>query len=119
MVRIATWNVNSINARLERVLEWLDEAKPDVVGFQELKCQDEKFPLEPLESLGYNVAVHGQKSYNGVALLSKFPMEDIRRGLPENAERTAQHWLVRNAEATLYHWHRLNVLPPRCLHRRP
>lgn len=84
MVRIATWNVNSINARLERVLEWLDEAKPDVAGFQELKCVDEKFPYEAIESLGYNVAVYGQKSYNGVALLSKFPMEDVRRGLPEN-----------------------------------
>jgi exodeoxyribonuclease-3 len=84
MVRIATWNVNSINARLERVLEWLDEAKPDVVGFQELKCVDEKFPREALESAGYNVAVHGQKTYNGVAILSRFPLEDVRRGLPEN-----------------------------------
>jgi exodeoxyribonuclease-3 len=84
MVRIATWNVNSINARIERVLEWLEEAKPDVVGFQELKCVDEKFPFEAIESLGYNVAVHGQKTYNGVAIISKFPLEDIRRGLPEN-----------------------------------
>ncbi|HTI66081.1 MAG TPA: exodeoxyribonuclease III [Caulobacteraceae bacterium] len=84
MVRIATWNVNSINARLDRVLEWLEEAQPDVVGFQELKCVEEKFPFEAIESLGYNVAIHGQKSYNGVALLSKFPLEDLRRGLPEN-----------------------------------
>lgn len=83
MVRIATWNVNSINARLERVLEWLEEARPDVVGFQELKCIDEKFPREAIESLGYNVVTHGQKTYNGVALLSKFPLEDVRRGLPE------------------------------------
>jgi exodeoxyribonuclease-3 len=82
-MRIATWNVNSINARLESVLAWLREANPDVVGFQELKCVDEKFPREAIESLGYNVAVHGQKSYNGVALLSKFPLEDVRRGLPD------------------------------------
>jgi exodeoxyribonuclease-3 len=83
MLRIATWNVNSINARLETVLEWMKEANPDVAGFQELKCVDEKFPREPFEDLGYNVHVHGQKSYNGVALLSKFPVEDIRRGLPD------------------------------------
>jgi exodeoxyribonuclease III len=82
-MRIATWNVNSINARLETVLQWLKEADPDVAGFQELKCVDEKFPREAFESLGYNVEVHGQKSYNGVALLSKYPMEDVVRGLPE------------------------------------
>jgi exodeoxyribonuclease III len=82
-MRIATWNVNSINARLETVLAWFEEARPDVAGLQEIKCVDEKFPAEAFERLGYNVAVHGQKSYNGVALLSKFPLEDVRRGLPE------------------------------------
>ena len=82
-MRIATWNVNSINARLETVLDWFREASPDVACLQEIKCVDEKFPSEAFESLGYNVAVHGQKSYNGVALLSKTPMEDIVRGLPD------------------------------------
>ena len=81
-MKIATWNVNSINARLEGVLDWFKEANPDVACLQEIKCVDEKFPSEAFESLGYNVAVHGQKTYNGVALLSKYPMEDIRRGLP-------------------------------------
>jgi len=81
-MRIATWNVNSINARLETVLAWFREAKPDVACLQEIKCVDEKFPSEPFESLGYNVAVHGQKTYNGVAMLSKTPIEDVRRGLP-------------------------------------
>jgi exodeoxyribonuclease-3 len=81
-VRIATWNVNSINARLETVLTWFEEAKPDVACLQEIKCVDEKFPAEAFERLGYNVAVHGQKSYNGVALLSKTPLEDVRKGLP-------------------------------------
>ncbi len=81
-MRLATWNVNSINARLETVLQWFKDAQPDVACLQELKCVDEKFPAEPFESLGYNIAVHGQKTYNGVALLSKTPMEDIRRGLP-------------------------------------
>jgi exodeoxyribonuclease-3 len=81
-MRIATWNVNSVNARLERVLEWFESAAPDVAVLQEIKCLDEKFPTEAFERLGYNVAVHGQKTYNGVAMLSKFPMEDVRKGLP-------------------------------------
>jgi exodeoxyribonuclease-3 len=81
-MRIATWNVNSVNARLETVLRWFEEAAPDVVCLQEIKCVDEKFPLEAFERLGYNAAVHGQKSYNGVAILSKTPLEDVRKGLP-------------------------------------
>ena len=81
-MRLATWNVNSINARLETVLGWFEETMPDVAVLQEIKCIDEKFPAEAFERLGYNVAVHGQKTYNGVAMLSKTPMEDIRRGLP-------------------------------------
>lgn len=81
-MRIATWNVNSVNARLETVLRWFEEAQPDVACLQEIKCVDEKFPAEAFERLGYNVAVHGQKTYNGVALLSKHPLEDVRRGLP-------------------------------------
>ena len=81
-MRIATWNVNSVNARLETVVRWFEEAKPDVACLQEIKCVDEKFPIEAFERLGYNVAVHGQKTYNGVALLSKTPLEDVRKGLP-------------------------------------
>ena len=81
-MRIATWNVNSINARLETVLDWFREASPDVACLQELKTVEEKFPRERFEELGYNLAVFGQKSYNGVALLSKTPLEDVRRGLP-------------------------------------
>ena len=81
-MRIATWNVNSVNARLPTVLAWLDAARPDVVGLQEIKCLDEKFPREAFEDLGYNVETHGQKSYNGVALLSKYPLSELRRGLP-------------------------------------
>ncbi len=81
-MRIATWNVNSVNARLETVLGWFERASPDVAVLQEIKCIDEKFPTEAFERLGYNVAVHGQKTYNGVAMLSKAPLEDVRRGLP-------------------------------------
>jgi exodeoxyribonuclease-3 len=81
-MRLATWNVNSVNARLETVLAWFEAASPDVAVLQEIKCIDEKFPAEAFERLGYNVAVHGQKTYNGVAMLSKTPMDDIRKGLP-------------------------------------
>jgi len=81
-MKIATFNVNSINARLPRVLEWFDAAKPDVAVLQEIKCVDEKFPALEFETLGYNVAVHGQKTYNGVALLSKHPIDDVMKGLP-------------------------------------
>ena len=91
-MRIATWNVNSINARIERVLEWFEAAMPDVACLQELKCVDEKFPAEAFERLGYNVAVHGQKTYNGVALLSKYPLEDVTRGLPgDDADEQARY----------------------------
>ena len=81
-MRIATWNVNSVNARLPTVLAWLEAAAPDVACLQEIKCVDEKFPREAFESLGYNVETHGQTSYTGVALLSKHPLSDVRRGLP-------------------------------------
>ncbi|OXE35435.1 MAG: exodeoxyribonuclease III [Phenylobacterium zucineum] len=81
-MRVATWNVNSVNARLETVVRWFEEAQPDVACLQEIKCVDEKFPAEAFERLGYNLAIHGQKTYNGVAILSKTPLEDVRKGLP-------------------------------------
>ncbi len=81
-MKIATFNVNSINARLPRILGWIDETKPDVVVLQEIKCVDEKFPALEFEDRAYNVAVHGQKTYNGVALLSKHPIDDVIKGLP-------------------------------------
>ncbi len=79
---IATWNVNSVKARLETVIAWLKEASPDVVCFQELKCEDKAFPAQVFEELGYNLAVHGQKTYNGVAILSKLPFDEVRTRLP-------------------------------------
>jgi exodeoxyribonuclease-3 len=81
-MKIATWNVNSVNARLETVLAWFEAEKPDVACLQEIKCVDEKFPTDAFVRLGYNVCVNGQKSYNGVALLSRWPLEDVLRGLP-------------------------------------
>jgi exodeoxyribonuclease-3 len=81
MIRIATWNVNSIRQRLNNALAWLKERSPDIVCLQEIKCVDEVFPREAFEGLGYNVAVHGQKAFNGVALLSKFPFDEVAPGL--------------------------------------
>lgn len=82
MPTIATWNVNSVNARLPNVLTWLDAAKPDIVLLQEIKCLDAAFPTEAVGELGYNAVALGQKSYNGVAILSRRPIEDVTRGLP-------------------------------------
>ncbi len=81
-MRIATWNINGIKARLETVKTWLRSASPDIACFQEIKSIDEGFPSEVFEELGYNVAVHGQKGFNGVALLSKLPFDEVVRGLP-------------------------------------
>ncbi|MDA0221307.1 MAG: exodeoxyribonuclease III [Proteobacteria bacterium] len=81
-MKLATWNVNSIKARLPNVLAWLDEARPDIVLLQELKTVEENFPAMEIEDLGYNCAVVGQKSYNGVAILSRHPMEVDHRVLP-------------------------------------
>jgi exodeoxyribonuclease-3 len=81
-MKLATWNVNSVKARLDAAVAWLKDAQPDVVALQELKCTDDTFPREAFESLGYNCAVHGQKSYNGVAILSKRPLEDVTPRLP-------------------------------------
>ncbi len=81
-MRIASWNVNSIKQRLDGALAWLGERQPDLVCMQETKCVDDAFPREPFEALGYNVAVHGQKTFNGVALLSKLPFDEISNGLP-------------------------------------
>ena len=81
-MKIASWNVNSIRARLPNVLEWLGEAAPEVALLQEIKTLEEGYPSAELEALGYNCAVAGQKSYNGVAVLSKFPLEVECRRLP-------------------------------------
>jgi exodeoxyribonuclease-3 len=81
-MRIATWNVNSIKQRMDNILAWLDERTPDVVCLQETKCPDEGFPRLEFESRGYNVAVHGQKAFNGVAILSKRPLDECTPRLP-------------------------------------
>ena len=91
-MKIASWNVNSVGARLPTVLEVLRNVAPDVVALQEIKCIDDKFPRLEIEDLGYNVETLGQKSYNGVALLSKFPLDDVLFGLPgDEADEQARY----------------------------
>ena len=85
-MRIATWNVNSIKQRVENLSAWLRERQPDIVCLQETKTQDESFPREPFEALGYNVAVHGQKTFNGVAILSKLAFDEVTPRLPGDLE---------------------------------
>ena len=82
-MRIATWNVNSIGARIERVVEWLETAQPDVVALQELKCTTEAFPLMPIQALGYEVAAHGNGRWNGVAILSRVGLSDVTLDLTD------------------------------------
>jgi exodeoxyribonuclease-3 len=81
---VATWNVNSIRAREERLLEWLGQRAPDVLCLQELKVTDEDFPAGPLERAGYHAVVIGQKTYNGVAILSRTKPKDVRRGFGDD-----------------------------------
>jgi exodeoxyribonuclease III len=81
-VKIATFNVNGIGARLPRLLEWLDEASPDVACLQEIKCIGDNFPIEPIRAAGYHALVRGQKGFNGVAILSKSPALETQVGLP-------------------------------------
>jgi exodeoxyribonuclease-3 len=90
-ISIVTWNVNSINARLENVIKFLNEHNPDVVLFQELKCMTEKFPYMEIEELGYNVAAHGQKTYNGVAIISKYPIDDIVKDIPNFEDENSRY----------------------------
>ena len=77
---VATWNINSIRARTPRLLEWLASAQPDVLCLQELKCSEDQFPLEELRAAGYHAAIHGQRTYNGVAILSKEEPRDVLKG---------------------------------------
>ncbi len=85
MLTLATWNINSVRMRLPRLLDWLQRRQPSVVCLQETKVVDEDFPAAPLAEAGYQCIVNGQKAYNGVAILTKFPARDVVRALPGDA----------------------------------
>ena len=92
-MRIATWNVNSIRQRVDHLLTWLKDTSPDIVCLQEIKCVDEAFPRLEIEALGYNVVTHGQKTFNGVALLSKLPFDETKLGLAGDDEDAHDRFL--------------------------
>lgn len=96
-MKIATWNINGIKARIDGLLAWLSQTQPDIVCLQEIKSVDAAFPGEAIEALGYNVATHGQKGFNGVALLSKRPFDEVIARLPGATDDEQARYL----EATL------------------
>lgn len=96
-MRIATFNINGIKARMGALTDWLTEASPDVALLQEIKSVDEAFPRDHFQDLGYHVETHGQKGFNGVAIFSRHPLEDIRRGLPGDEADEQARWI----EATI------------------
>jgi exodeoxyribonuclease-3 len=86
MLKVATWNVNSIKARLDRALAWLDKMQPDILCLQELKVPDDLFPHDQIAAAGYHAAVHGQRTYNGVAILSRSDITDVRTGMQDGVD---------------------------------
>ena len=89
-MQIATWNVNSLTVRLPQVLDWLQANPVDALALQELKLTDDKFPLQALQEAGYHAVTHGQKTYNGVAILSRAPARDVVRNIPEHEDPQAR-----------------------------
>lgn len=92
-MKIATFNINGIKARYKALGAWLDAFSPDVAVLQEIKSVDDAFPRDVIEDRGYNLETHGQKGFNGVAILSKFPLEDVSRGLPGDPEDVQARWI--------------------------
>ena len=82
---IATWNVNSIRTRLSQIIDWINQVNPDILCLQETKVMDESFPIEPFKNIGYSVEIYGQKSYNGVAIISKEKASNVKKGFGDYA----------------------------------
>ena len=90
-MKIATWNINGVRARIANLLEWLKQSAPDIVCLQEIKSEDDKFPRPEIEALGFHVETHGQKGFNGVAILSRLRFDEVNRGLPgDDADEQAR-----------------------------
>ena len=92
-MRVASFNINGVKARMPALTAWLDEARPDIALLQEIKSADDAVPEEPFAERGYNLAVHGQKGFNGVAILSKLPIEDVVCSLPGDGDDTHARWI--------------------------
>lgn len=97
-MKIATWNVNSINIRLEQLLDWLEATKTDVVCLQETKSVDENFPVQPIIDAGYHVAFTGQKSYNGVAIVSRHEIDDVQKNFPDDDDEAPKRLIAATIE---------------------
>src|SRR5258708_27900942 len=108
MSKIATWNVNSVKVRMPHLTEWLGTFQPDILMLQEIKCTSAEFPAMELTALGYHVNTVGQKSYNGVALLSKLPATDLIEALPGDGSDSQSRYL----EATIGHLRRASIYLP-------
>ncbi|MDB5478396.1 MAG: xth [Alphaproteobacteria bacterium] len=108
MLRIATWNVNSVKARLDHVLAWLEENQPDFLFLQEIKCTTEKFPALEFEAIGYHASVKGQPAYNGVATLSRHKVEIIADTLPGNEADTHARFM----DVAYKDWRLINIYAP-------
>jgi exodeoxyribonuclease III len=104
-MKIVSWNINSLRKRQDRLLAWLAETQPDVVCLQETKCTDEQFPELAVRAAGYRSAFHGQKSYNGVAILSRSALQDVRASLCDEEEGSAgaRHRGDRGLDPDLFH----------------
>ncbi len=98
-MKIATWNVNSVQARLPLVLQWLEKARPDVLCLQEIKCEAARFPAQEFAAIGYRSEIYGQRTYNGVAILSRAPCEDVQRGFPDDEEGAHARLLAATVES--------------------
>lgn len=108
MITVASWNINSVNTRTPNVLRWLQAQKPDLLFLQEIKCVTEKFPYEAFKEIGYHATVHGQPSYNGVAILSREPVTLIRNTLPDDETDV----LARYMEVEYQGVHYINIYAP-------
>ena len=118
-MRIATWNVNSVRQRIEHLATWLKDCSPDVVCLQEIKCVDDSFPRLEIEALGYNVATHGQKSFNGVAILSRLSIETINKALAgDEADSHARFLETTIADTRIVNIYLPNGNPPSSINGR-
>ncbi|RYE13923.1 MAG: exodeoxyribonuclease III [Rickettsiales bacterium] len=92
-MKISSWNVNSVRTRINHLINWIKEKEPDIILLQEIKCINELFPKEEIEDLGYNVVINGQKSYNGVAILSKYKIDEVNLFLPNDPDETHSRYI--------------------------
>src|SRR2546430_2618949 len=100
-MNLATWNVNSISVRISHILAWLQQHQPDVLCIQETKVEDTKFPIDKIREIGYEAEFHGQKSYNGVAIISKLPMHKVEKSFRDTPELDQSRFIKAEIDGTV------------------